>query len=292
MKVLVTGTAGRVGRGIYVALMRDHHVVGLDRLPCSTADLVGDFRNRDLLESALSGVEVVVHVAGLHAPHVGVVPEAEFRSINVEGTKALFTVAQESGIRHLVFTSTTALYGQSITPENEAAWVDEKFEPVPRTIYHRTKIEAEQALESFSREKNIPVTVLQMSRCFPEPADLMAVYRLTRGVDARDVASAHLCAVEKRLSGFRRFIISGATPFAPEHSARLFHDAAGLIQEMVPELAAEFARRGWELPTSLDRVYDSRSARNDLGWSPRFGFESVLEMLDLGIPEVLPVTGC
>ena len=52
-----------------------------------------------------------------------------------------------------------------------------------------------------------------MSRCFPEPADLMAVFRLTRGIDARDVANAHLCSVEKRLSGFNRFIISGATPF-------------------------------------------------------------------------------
>ncbi len=117
----------------------------------------------------------------------------------------------------------------------------------------------------------------------------MAIHRLSRGIDVRDVANAHLLAISKRLSGFRRFIVSAATPFGPENCTQLYNDASVLIREYVPALAAEFDKRGWQLPTTLDRVYDSGLAQKDLVWTPRFGFGSVLEMLDLGISEVLPV---
>lgn len=78
MKILVTGTAGRVGRAIYIHLMKEHEVVGIDRTPCSTADVVGDIRDTALLAEALEGVEVIIHTAALHAPHVGLVPGDEF----------------------------------------------------------------------------------------------------------------------------------------------------------------------------------------------------------------------
>lgn len=290
MKVLVTGTAGRVGRSIYVALVNDHVVVGLDRQPCSTADYVGDIRDMDLFKSALEGVDVVVHSAALHAPHVGLVPEAEFVSVNVEATESIMRTAIEHGIKHFVFTSTTALYGYASTPDGRAGWINEKVEPSPRTIYHTTKIEAERLLEDLSVESGIPVTALQMSRCFPEPADKMAIYRLNRGIDARDVASAHRLAIAKRLPGFRRFIISGATPFRPEDCSKLYTEAPALVRMKVPSLAAEFDKRGWHLPTKLDRVYDSSSAQTGLGWYPSHGFESVLELFDSGFSEVLPTT--
>lgn len=128
-----------------------------------------------------------------------------------------------------------------------------------------------------------------MSRCFPEPADLMAVFRLTRGIDARDVANAHLCAVEKRLSGFNRFIISGVTPFHLSDCEALYTDAEAVIKRKCPEIALAFKQRNWQLPQSLDRVYDSSSAREKLGWLPIHGFESVLEMLDTETAEVLPI---
>ena len=52
MNVLVTGTSGRVGRAIYLKLMRQHAVVGVDLNPSSTADIVGDLRAPEILERA------------------------------------------------------------------------------------------------------------------------------------------------------------------------------------------------------------------------------------------------
>ncbi len=289
MKILITGTAGRVGRAIYIKLMQQHQVVGLDRTPCSTADFIGDIRDQDLLKQMLEGIEVIIHTAALHAPHVGLVSDDEFESINVKATEKLAMMGLEQGIKHFIFTSTTALYGHASTPDGIAGWVDEGLVPQPKSIYHRSKIKAEQLLEKISHVFNLPVTVLQMSRCFPEPADLMAVYRLSRGVDARDVASAHACAVDKRPAGFNRYIISGKTPFTTAMRQQLYADAPAVLQSVATDLVAAFAQRGWSLPNSLDRVYDSSKAQKELAWQPQHGFQSVLDMLDGEIAEVFPV---
>lgn len=289
MRILVTGSAGRVGRAIYIKLMRTHDVVGIDKTPCSTADYVGDIRDSAMMDGVLENIDVIIHTAALHAPHVGLVPDSEFQSINVDATEKLALAGVKVGIKHFIFTSTTALYGYASTPKSIAGWIDEEVIPQPKSIYHNSKIAAETKLEEISNLFQLPVTVLQMSRCFPEPADLMAVFRLTRGIDARDVASAHLCAVEKRLSGFNRFIISGATPFHLSDCEALYTDAEAVIKRKCPEIALAFKQRNWQLPQSLDRVYDSSSAREKLGWLPIHGFESVLEMLDTETAEVLPI---
>lgn len=290
MKILVTGSAGRVGRAIYIKLMKNYKVVGIDKIPCSTVDYIGDIRDIDLVSKALEGVDVIVHTAALHAPHVDLVPDQEFEDLNIKATEQLALLAVKKDIKHFVLTSTTALYGFSSTPDGVAGWVNETVTPRPKTIYHRSKIEAELVLENISNLFNLPVTVLQISRCFPEPANLMALYRLTRGIDARDVANAHACAIEKRLSGFRRYIISGKTPFNKTCCEQLYLNCDGVIKEYAPKLAKDFADRAWHLPKNLDRVYDSSLAQRELGWQPKYSYESVLDMLDNEFAEVLPAT--
>lgn len=289
MKILVTGSGGRVGRAIHIRLMRDHDVVGFDRVPCSTAAFVGDIRDESLLVKALDEIEAVVHVAALHAPHVDMFSDDEFLGINVRATERFATLAAMRGVKHFVFTSTTALYGYASTPPGRAGWIVESVKPEPKTIYHRSKIEAEAALETVSSECDMAVTVLQMSRCFPERADLMALYRLTRGIDYRDVANAHACAIDGRIPGFSRFIISGDTPFTEPDCELLYKNAPQLFASKVPDLVHSFEQRGWTLPMSLDRVYSSQAAQDALGWTPKYGWQTVLELLDSDFAEVLPV---
>ncbi|KZN62149.1 hypothetical protein N473_21645 [Pseudoalteromonas luteoviolacea CPMOR-1] len=288
MKILVTGSAGRVGRAIYIHLAHSYDVVGLDSTPCSTADFVGDIRDDMLLQQALVGIDVVVHTAALHAPHIGHVSNELFHEVNVSATIKLAELAINSGVKQMVFTSTTALYGHASTPSMQAGWVTESTKPLPKTIYHHTKIAAEIALEAISNKFGFPVTVLQMSRCFPEPVEQMALYRLNRGIDYRDVAAAHRCAIEQSLSGFNRFIISGKTPFDPSCCEQLFNDCEVVLRARSPKLVAVFEQRGWSLPKNLDRVYDSSKAQNELGWAPKYGFESVIDLYDDGFAEVLP----
>lgn len=281
MHVLITGVSGRVGRAIRARLAVEHVVRGLDRVASAGADHVGDLADAALLDRAVAGMDAIVHTAALHAPQVGVVADDEFQRINVEGTQALLQAAQRHGVPHIVYTSTTALYGV-------AGWIDEHTPPRPRTVYHRSKLAAEQCLEAAALAGGPALTVLRMSRCFPEPAPLMAAYRLHRGIDVRDVAEAHALALARPPAGWRRCVISGATPFRPDDVSGLAQDAPAVLALRAPALVAAFRQRGWPLPPTIDRVYAPQRAEAELGWRARHGFEAVLDQLDAGSAEVLP----
>jgi len=261
-------------------------MVGLDRQPFSTTRFVGDVADARVLRAAMPGVEAIIHTAALHAPHVGIVDEAEFARVNLEGLRLLLDIAAEHGVRTLVYTSTTALYGDAVEP-GSCTWIDEATVPRPKTVYHRTKLEAESMLEAAAGPQ-LGVRVIRMSRCFPEAADQMAVYRLHRGIDARDVADAHMAALSTNGATFQRYIASGRTPFQREDADALAHDPREVLAMRCPALVDAFERRGWPLSRSIDRVYDASAARNALGWQSRYGFEEVLAQHDQRSLEVLP----
>ena len=274
MRVLVTGAAGLIGSGVAARLKQDHDVIGLDLQAGPQVDLVGDCAEIAQWRHRLGRLDAVVHVAALHAPHVGQRSEAEFRGVNVEATKRLLDHAVEAAASHFVLTSTTSLYGQALEPGHAAAWVDESLEPRPRDIYDATKLEAERLVADAGG--SMTVTSLRMSRCFPEPAEQMAWYRLYRGVDRRDVADAHALALG-RSGPPATYVISSTTPFEREDREELLHDAAAVIARRCPGLLDRMSARGWRPPRSIDRVYDGRQARIGLGFEPRFGIDACLD---------------
>ncbi len=286
MRIVLTGSSGRVGRAIFSALSEKHEVVGIDRSAFSTTHIIGDFVDEALLRSAFKGADAVIHTAALHAPHVGTTPDEEFQRINVEGTRLVAKAAIAADVKRLIFTSTTALYGYAVFP-GSCIWIDENTPPVPKSIYHRTKLEAECLLENMTSSE-LAVRVLRMSRSFPEPGDVMATYRLHRGIDIRDVADAHMAALTNGGANFQRYIISAATPFTKQDCQALAIDAASQIRLRAPDLADAFEQRGWSLPNSIDRIYDSSQAERALGWQARFGFGEVLAQMDRRSLEILP----
>lgn len=287
MRIVLTGSSGRVGRAIYNALATKHEVIGIDRSPFSTTRIVADFADLSLLTTVMEGADAVIHTAALHAPHVGILPDSEFHRINVEGTRLVVKAAQATQVNRLVFTSTTALFGKTIE-NGVCAWVTDDTLPQPRSIYHRTKLAAEILLQEAANEQ-LAVRVIRMSRCFPEPANLMVIYRLTRGVDVRDVADAHVAALTNEGPAYQNYIISGVTPFSEQDCRDLAIDPAVPLTNRVPQLISVFEERGWLLPSSIDRVYVSTKAETGLGWKPRYGFDEVLAQLDRGSLEVLPI---
>lgn len=288
VKALITGSSGRIGRAIYNVIAANHEAVGLDRSPFSCSSLIGDFTDSRLLRSALQGVDVVFHTASYHAPHVGLVSDREFERVNVAGVQQLLEAAQQAGVKQVVYTSTTALYGDAVA-EQGCTWIDESVMPQPKTVYHRTKLEAEQILADWSGA-GLTRSVIRMSRCFPQPADQMSVLRLHRGIDVRDVADAHVAALALPAGSFSKFVVSGSTPFQREDLEQLGCDAVEVLRLRCPELVAEHERRGWPLPSVIDRVYDNAAMRRALGWEPAFGFNEVLAQVDRRSLEVLPYT--
>ena len=103
---------------------------------------------------------------------------------------------------------------------------------------------------------------------------------LFRRVDLEDVVSAHLLAAKRApITGFRRYIISATTPFSPRDLPILRTDASLATRRLVPDYEAEYARRGWKMVRSIDRVYVNERARNELGWQPQYDFKFLIDRL-------------
>lgn len=287
-KIVITGSSGRIGRALHWKLCQNFTVKGIDISPSSATSKIVDIRDYDQLLRIFEGVDTVFHSAALHAPHVGISSEKDFYDINVHATENICKAALENGVSQIVFTSTTALYGYASHGKEKAVWIDEQTKPEPRTIYHKTKLEAEHLVKEYAN-KDLAIRVIRMSRCFPEPAQMMAVYRLHRGVDYRDVADAHLLAAQmNKDTYFDMYIISGDTPFLKSDCQMLFENPEIVIRERQPLLAKEFDKRGWKFPISIDRVYDSSYAQRILNWKSKRDSLDVIKQFDNSDFEILP----
>jgi nucleoside-diphosphate-sugar epimerase len=173
--------------------------------------------------------------------------------------------------------------------------VTEEVTPIPKNIYGVTKAAAEDLCQLFHRNKGLACVVLRTSRFFLEEDDNKAVREsyaddniklneyLFRRVDLEDVVSAHLLAAKRAPAiGFRRYIISATTPFSPGDLSELRVDAPQAVRRCVPDYEAEYARRGWKMVPSIDRVYVNERARNELSWQPRYSFKFIIDRLRAG----------
>jgi len=292
MKILVTGSAGHLGEAL-MRTLRDsnHEPIGLDVLPSPFTDIVGSIAERNVVRNAMHRVDAVLHAATLHKPHVATHRRQDFVDVNVTGTLNLLEEASRAGAGAFVFTSTTSAFGRALTPPpgEPAAWLTEDVTPVPKNIYGVTKVAAENICELVHRDTRMPCLVLRTSRFFPEEDDLPEVRDarddannkvnelLYRRVDIEDVVDAHLLAIEKATAiGFARYIVSATTPFTRGDLAELRRDAPAVVRRLVPGYADPYARRGWTMFESVDRVYDNARARAELGWAPRVDFAQAI----------------
>ncbi len=277
MKILVTGSSGRIGGAIAARLTLRHQVTGVDLRPGALTTVITDVCDTGRMAAHCAGMDAVVHTASLHVPDLASRTERDFREVNVDATCRLLQACGEAGVQRFIYTSTTSIYGDALLPEAGAAvWVTEALTPRPRDIYDETKLAAEAACAEASRYGMACIS-LRMSRCFEEEPRLVAIYRLYRGVDAQDVAQAHELALGCARPGHEIYNVSALSPFVAGDGRRLLEDAESVVLERHPWAAAEFARRAWLLPRSIDRVYVVDKAIAGLGYRPEHDFASLFQ---------------
>jgi len=298
MRALVTGSSGHLGEALVRTLKSlEHEVIGLDIMASPFTTHVGSITDRAHVAHCMKGIETVFHAATLHKPHVATHTRQAFIDTNITGTLNLLEAAAANGVRSFVYTSTTSVFGDALAPPaaNPAAWVTEEVVPIPKNIYGATKAAAEDLCQLFHRNNGLACIVLRTSRFFPEPDDdksargafaddiLKVNEFLYRRVDIEDVVSAHALAAERAPAlGFRKYIISATTPFVASDAAGLRADAPAVVRRLVPEYEAVYAKSGWNMLASIDRVYVNERARKELGWQPRHDFKSLIARLRRG----------
>jgi UDP-glucose 4-epimerase len=302
MRILVTGSSGWLGKTLVPRLADEgHEVVGLDPIPSATTRVVGSVVDRDLVRATIRDfeVEAIVHSGALHKPHVGTRERCDFVSVNIQGTLNLLEEAVSAKVNRFILTSTTSLMiskeiraGRS-GGARKATWITEEMAPLlPRNIYGVTKLSAEELCRLFHELYGLPVLILRTSRFFPEEDDsaheiiqsepnTKANELLYRRATVEDVAESHAVAIKMAPAlGFDTFIISAKTPFSPDDCEELIVDAPTVVRRYFPQYPEIYARLGWTMFESIDRVYDPGKAFRRLGFVCRTGFGERLRELE------------
>ncbi|RUU12020.1 NAD(P)-dependent oxidoreductase [Mesorhizobium sp. USDA-HM6] len=302
MRILLTGSSGWLGSALAPMLKSlGHEVTGLDPVPSTQTEVVGSVADRGLVLRTVNenGIEAIVHSGALHKPNIEHYENADFVATNVHGTLNLLDAAVATGVHRFVFTSTTSLMiSQAIRAglrggARRAAWLMEDMSPEPRNIYGVTKLSAEHLCRLYHIEHGLPVVVLRTARFFPEADDMAHAIEqsdantkanelLFRRLTVEDAAEAHIVALEKAPHlGFDTFIVSAPTPFRPQDCAELIADAPAVVARYFPDYPRLYARKGWTMFSSIDRVYDPSRARQKLGFVCKTSFADVLGALQI-----------
>ncbi|MFD0935262.1 NAD-dependent epimerase/dehydratase family protein, partial [Methylobacterium trifolii] len=145
--VALTGATGFIGRHLLRSLSeRGFRVRVLLRRPVEVPDgassaVVGDLTRPMNMAAALSGVDAVVHSAGLAHAMSGA-PEDDYRTLNTEATRRLAEAAARAKVGRFVFLSSIRAQAGASAP----GIVTEADAPAPTDAYGRSKRDAEGAL--------------------------------------------------------------------------------------------------------------------------------------------------
>ena len=158
-RVLVTGGSGFLGINLVRHLLgRGYEVSSLDLLPFDYADcrdrvraVVGDIRDRDAVDRAMDGVDLVVHCAAA----LPLYSTEDIMSTDIDGTRNVLESALDFGVTRVVHISSTAVYG---VPDHHP--LHEEDAMIGVGPYGQAKIEAEQVCDSY-RAKGICIPVIR-----------------------------------------------------------------------------------------------------------------------------------
>jgi len=155
---VVTGGSGYFGELLCIQLLeRGHEVLNLDVNKNSDVDpritfIEADIRDYDRVAQACSGIDVVYH-------NVAQVPLAKdrhlFDSVNRTGTENILKAAIETGVKRLVYTSSSAVFG---IPEKNP--VLESTLPTPMEAYGKAKYDGELLCKEYA-DKGLDVAIVR-----------------------------------------------------------------------------------------------------------------------------------
>jgi nucleoside-diphosphate-sugar epimerase len=159
MKVLITGGAGFLGLHLahYFSkqkaeiLLLDVASFAVHEYPKKCEMIIGDIRDKKLIDELTKRVDVVVHAAAA----LPLRPSEEIMDVNVNGTENLLKNSLKNKVKRFIYISSTAVYG---VPERHP--IIETDQMVGVGAYGQSKIDAENLCQKY-RNKGLTVSILR-----------------------------------------------------------------------------------------------------------------------------------
>ena len=183
MKCLVTGGAGFIGSHIVRRLLRSGHMVRVvDNLSTGRREnladvasdvevVVGDLCDAGVCARAVDGAEVVFHLAALGSVPRSIADAWGSHDANVNGTVRLLEAARHGGVRRVVYSSSSSVYGDTPTlPKVES------MEVLPRSPYAASKLSGEQYVLAYARAALLEGAALRYFNVFGPRQDPNGAY--------------------------------------------------------------------------------------------------------------------
>jgi len=306
-RYLVTGAGGFVGSHLVESLVREGAQVralvhyssrpgygNLDLLPddvrAAVEVVAGDVTDASCVDDAVAGCDVVLHLAAIISiPHSYRAAE-QCLAVNGQGTLRVLEACRRHGVRRLVHTSTSEVYGSArVVPMSETHPI------APQSPYAATKVAADALVMAFHRSFGVPTVIVRPFNTYGPRQSTRAVLpsivaqlvsganelqlgdlRPTRDfVHVDDTVAGFLAAarVEAAVGGVFNLATGRETSIGD--AARLAMRAVG---REVP-IRQVAARERPETSEVVRLCGDATAARAALGWQPAVALEQGLTAL-------------
>jgi nucleoside-diphosphate-sugar epimerase len=183
VRTLVTGGAGFIGSHLTRRLVGEGHEVrvidnfstgsrgNLSGLEDSVELIEGDMQSYERVHNAVNGCEVVFHEAALPSVPRSIQDPLTSNAVNVIGTLNLLLASRDSGIRRVVFASSSSIYGSDRTLPKQ-----EDRAPQPIAPYAVAKLAGEGYCRSFSQVYGLETVALRYFNVFGPGQDPLSQY--------------------------------------------------------------------------------------------------------------------
>ncbi len=301
--VLVTGADGFIGSHLTEALLEKGYAVRalaqynsfntwgwLDDLGLRDGleVVTGDVRDPDFCRHITRGIDTVYHLAALIAiPYSYIAPDS-YVDTNIKGTLNMCQAARDAGVRRIVVTSTSEVYGTA-----KYVPIDEAHPRQPQSPYSATKIGADAIAQSFYNAFDLPLVTARPFNTYGPRQSARAIIPtiITQIASGRDkirlgdlTPTRDFNYVADTAAGF---IALGE---APGIEGRDINIATGTEVSMADTLAtiARLMGRNVEDVTDPERLRPAKSEVNRLcgdntlitsltDWRPKHSFEQGLQ---------------
>ena len=246
----------------------------------------GDLRDFAAVDAAVSGVQVVFHLGALISIPYSYLHPVEVVETNVNGTLNVLLACRKQGVRRLVHTSTSEVYGTALHVP-----IDEAHPLQGQSPYSASKIGADKLVESFHLAYGLPaVTVRPFNTYGPRQSARAVIPAIISQALRGD--SLRLGNLESRrdftyvTDTVRGFILAAETEGVEGGTFNLGTGAevtigalAALILQLVGRalpIQVEPQRLRPERSEVMRLLSDNRLAQEELGWRPEVPLEQGL----------------